>query len=267
MKRIPQTLIILCLLLIVTSPVLAGKEAQINRANEVVLENILLAGGYGESHVSISDESILVSIEVSDANTYDEELIAWWGSIFGNAALLKGYGEAYSTITIENRVNGEAELYLGANLATVDDYIAVRIDDGTFWDEVLITSKKPTVKDIENYAGLPESALKRDQFIPKKERKVGWLILLIILILIGGGISYLCIKHPHQVKKVHKNVKMKTKKHVAQAKTLYATTGKKALQGAAAEGKRTYAEVKTEAKKLHKNLQKELQKRRKKHQK
>lgn len=257
-------LTIICLTLLVITPVLAGKEAKIDSMNEDVLKKLILAEGYGESEIQINGEAIIVSIEVSDANNYDAELIAWWGSIFGSSALLKGYEKSYYYTIIENKVNGEALMYLGINLVTVDDYVSVLIDDATFWEEVLITDTKPSAKDIADYSGLPANALIRNKSIAKKERNLGWLVILITFLIIGGGVAYLFKKHPEKIKKTQKIVKKTAKKHIAQAKQFYNTKGKEIIKEAVSESKTIYQDIKTEAKETHTKIKKEIEKQREK---
>jgi hypothetical protein len=233
----PVHIVLLALVLIIILCILIpSKEQRVANANEQILSRFLDIEGIPSHSTHIRGEMITVTIEVSDANEYDAQLVSWWGSIFGYSALLQGHKTSYEQVVIINNVNGEGYAYLAANLVTVDDFAANRIDEATFWDEVLITSSPPQSKDIAAFSGLPQSALSRDRFdsttyTPKTDRNWSWLrpilALLIVALIVLSTIHQERIKHHsnklketvhHHSKHVQKHVRHHTQKakHVLQ---------------------------------------------------
>ena len=206
--------------------VVPDREKQTDIANQYLLAALLDNEGFTASQVAIRHDTIIVSIETSEAGEYDAQLVAWWGSIFGNAALLKGHEKSYEHVIIENLVNGEPYAYVSANLVSVDDYAANKIDDATFWDEVLITDHKPQAREIEAHALLPQSALQRETtgsagYSLKEKRNLGWLWPLVALAVIA--LVVLGTIHEQRVRKAT----MRIKRHTRQVKQDVTTHVKK----------------------------------------
>lgn len=201
MKRTVLIITMLMFLLVFTSFVSAG----IDDKNEEILSALLKIENIDFQDVQISNDRILVVVESSDASEYDTEIIAWWGSIFGNAVLLNGKDE-YKFIVIQNNVNDIPIAFISANRASVIDMVEGRIDDITFWDEVSITQSEPSNSVIVQNAFLPEDALVTND-VGLSSGGFNWLLWIIILIVLAGIILLLVKFKPIKSLKNHSKEK------------------------------------------------------------
>ncbi len=172
---------ILIISIIITLLMFNIASANQNDDNKIRLEKLLELNNIEFEDIEINDDMITVSIETGNADKYDSQIAAWWGGIFGNAALLKGDDEDYKYIVIQNNINEEPVAYISANKVSVLDYIQGRIDDSIFWNEVTITSEKPSESEIEENAMLPSETLTTKNEYPDSDNKL-WLWVLIIII-------------------------------------------------------------------------------------
>ncbi len=177
-----QIIFIFLMVLSLTSIVSADK---IDGKNELILKKVLELDNITINNVEISNNNIFVTIEVSEAMDYDTELIAYWGSIFGISAMLKNDNESYSTVTIENLIDGEPYVYVSTNVITIQDYQNDLLEDYEFWEESLVTSEKPSTKDIIDGANLPSESLREDASSNNSFSiiKLWWIIILILVFL------------------------------------------------------------------------------------
>lgn len=176
-------LFLLIVLLTLTSIVSADK---IDNKNELIMQKVLELDNITVSNIEISNSNIFVSIEVTEAMNYDAELIAYWGSIFGISAMLKNDDEFYSTVTIENLVDGEPYVYVSTNIISIQDYQNDMLEDYEFWEESLVTAQKPTTNDIVEGSNLPKETLiennRSNSFFSIV--KLWWFFIIIILLII-----------------------------------------------------------------------------------
>jgi hypothetical protein len=200
-----------------------GKSNNLDSQNEKILEKVLELEEIDVNKVKINKDTVFVSIEVSNANEHDSQLIEWWGNIFGISSLLKG---DYIFVIIENTVNQEPYTYVSSNIYSIRDFSEFTITDVEFWQESLITSEMPNNIDILEASNLP-----KDTLTDEKGFKMGlkfeiagfdlsflikYLIIGIIIIIVGI-LLILGIKKRHKIKHVYS----KTKKYREKLHKMY----------------------------------------------
>ena len=212
--------------LIMALLVMSACSNNIDAKNEEILTRLLELEEIDVNKVSIDKDTIFVSIEVSSADEYDTQIIAWWGTIFGYSAVLQG---DYIAVIIENTVNKEPYAYISTNVYTIRDFEDSIITDAEFWDETLITSSKPRTRDVIRASGLPTEALTDEQ--TKIRTNTILIITLILIVIILAILTVILLKkkkskkqkvethhapkkrkHKETIKKIKDKVKQKTKK-------------------------------------------------------
>jgi hypothetical protein len=203
-----------------------NKTDNFDKENEKILEKALELEEISVNKVDINKDTIFVSIEVSDANEHDNQLIEWWGGIFGLTTLMKG---DYMFVIIENTVNGEPYTYVSSNIYSIKDFSEFIITDVEFFEESLVTSDIPKSKQILQAANLPLDTLSDEKnfkmgmkfeiagydlsFLTKYLIYSGIIIIVILLVLLG-------FKKKHKVKHYYS----KTKKHRQKLHKVYKET-------------------------------------------
>jgi len=209
-KKNPICILCYLVLLVVSMSIVV---ADYNDKNEDILGTLFDLNNLTYSHIDISDSEILVTIEASDADEFDTQLVSWFGLIFVNAGFLQGENHDYEYIIIEVTINDEPVSYFSTTRNSVLDYIDGIIDDELFWTEVTITSTKPSYNSIDAGTMLSKNLLGTDTggfsfnfFIP-------WYIFVIIGILIAGVFIVL-----RKAKKDSKDSSVKKNKESVSAK-------------------------------------------------
>ena len=228
---------------------------KIDSKNEEILTKLLELEEIDVNEASISRDTILVSIEVSSADEYDEQLIAWWGTIFGYSAALQG---DYIAVIIENTVNNEPYTYISTNVYTIRDFEDSIITDADFWEETLVTASKPRTREVIRASGLPTETLTDERTITIPRTTTTKIIIWIIIIIISVAIIVTGIilakkrkpkKHKptktqqakHEHKKTEKQTKQKHKEHLKKINEKI-KTGTKKLKEKTKEKTKTFRE-------------------------
>ncbi|MBS3176738.1 hypothetical protein J4457_05900 [Candidatus Woesearchaeota archaeon] len=99
---------------------------------DVTIGKILAAQGVLHQGVKIDGSTVTVTYETSSA-TYDDQVIADWGTIFGTVAQMK-----YDKITILNTVNGVSYAAVTSSSDNALSFIMEKIDENAFWSNVEI---------------------------------------------------------------------------------------------------------------------------------
>jgi hypothetical protein len=179
---------ILLSLVIISLFLITGCSNKIDSQNEKILSKVLELEEIAVNKVEINKEVIFVSMEASKADEYDTQIINWWGTIFGISSMLKG---DYLIVIIENTVNKEPYTYISTNVYTIRDFNEDRISDAEFWDETLITEKKPKTSDVLKASNLPIETLTdtKKTKIPMDAKTIimkifTWLIILVVIFLV-----------------------------------------------------------------------------------
>lgn len=240
---------------------------KIDDKNELILQKILELDDVEVTNVEISNNNIFVSIEVTDAMGYDTELISYWGSILGTSAMLKNNNISYSTVIIENLVDGEPYLYVSTNVVSIQDYQNNLIEDYEFWEESLVTAKKPTTHEVIEGSYLPLESLRVANVSAKSHSTayIWWVVVFILLLFVVITFKNIFLHTKQkffvakntlskQTKHVSTAVQKHTKKGVAHTKHFYNTKGKKALNNVHEGSKKTLKKVSAESKKLSKTI-------------
>jgi hypothetical protein len=203
--------------LVIVLLVISGceKNKNIDSQNEKILEKIFELENISVNNLNINEDTIFVSIEVSDANEYDTHLIEWWGTIFGISSMLKG---DYIFVIIENTVNQEPYTYVSSNVYSIKDFNEDRITDVEFWQESLITINSPKKAEILKAADLPLDTLTDEKDIKiKKDFSIAGFDLsgLVKYIIYGIIVVFATLLIIFGIKKKDKikNAYSKTKKH------------------------------------------------------
>ncbi|HDP73870.1 MAG TPA: hypothetical protein ENN46_02840 [Candidatus Woesearchaeota archaeon] len=255
-----KTLGIVIALLLAIPLAFASQERLIDSKNAEILERLLELNGVKAEEISISGNTIFVSIEASGADSYDTELIAWWASIFANSALLRGYEKDYLFIVIENTVNKVPYAYVSVATVTVHDLMEGIINDLLFWDEVLITEKNPRERDIAEVSGLPSDLVYQSE---GKRISSGFLTALLwvaIVVALAAGLFFLFKKNPDKAKKAFASVKKKSAEAGKAIKHASKKHGSKAAKSIAHHSKKLAHHVKDKSKKLSEKVTEQAKK-------
>ena len=146
-KKLNILLIYLLMILLFSGLVYASSY---NEKNEELLGKILDLNNVSYEDITIDNNKIIVVLETSSADKFDNQLIEWFGVVFINAGLLKGENQDYKYIILQLNINKEPITYISANRVSVLDLIENRIEEDVFWTEVTITKNKPSDTYIEN---------------------------------------------------------------------------------------------------------------------
>jgi hypothetical protein len=187
-----------CLLLVLV--LTACSSSSIDSKNEEILLKVISLEDIAVNKVSILDDVIFVSLDVALANQYDTQLLEWWGTIFSFSTLLSG---DYEVVIIENVLNDKPQVYVSSNMFSINDYINDKITDIQFWEESLISSDKPSTKEILLASGLPSHAL---SYTNQTANPINIKKLLIILIssFLVAGLLFVAYSSHIRAKKKHK---------------------------------------------------------------
>jgi len=101
--------------------------------NSEILSKILVMDGISVTDVKFSDREVWVHHETSEADGYDENLIADWAYIFGLTSEFD-----VTTINIVNEINGMEASSLTTSKENVDQFFNNEINESYFWENVEI---------------------------------------------------------------------------------------------------------------------------------